>query len=86
MNDITETLSQRNDQYGDFVSQSRIAQSLKEAMRANGRFENLKPEQREALDHIAVKISRILNGNPDYADSWHDIAGYSRLVEARLTK
>lgn len=39
---------------------------------------------REALDMIAHKIGRILNGDHDYADSWDDIAGYARLVADRV--
>ena len=35
---------------------------------------------------IASKIARIVNGDPDYADNWHDIAGYARLVEKELEK
>lgn len=42
------------------------------------------PDQQEALDMIAHKLGRILNGDPDYADSWADIAGYARLVADRL--
>jgi uncharacterized protein DUF6378 len=84
--EIAETLTQRNAQYGDFAAQSAIAQTLKKVLRANGRFEKLKPDQREALDHIAIKISRILNGNADHWDSWHDIAGYSTLVANRIAK
>lgn len=30
---------------------------------------------------IADKIARILSGDPNYADSWHDIGGYAKLVE-----
>jgi hypothetical protein len=41
-------------------------------------------DQREALDMIAHKIGRILNGDPNYADSWVDIAGYAKLVADRL--
>jgi hypothetical protein len=41
-------------------------------------------DQREALDMIAHKIARIINGDPDYADSWVDIAGYATLVSERL--
>jgi hypothetical protein len=35
---------------------------------------------------IAHKIGRILNGDPNYADSWIDIAGYAQLVADRLTR
>lgn len=82
--DIQETLTQRNEQYGDFEAQSLIAQGFKRLMRANGRWGKLKANQQEAMDHIAVKMSRILNGNPDHHDSWHDIAGYAKLVADRL--
>ena len=30
---------------------------------------------------ILHKLARILNGDPNYVDSWHDIAGYAILVE-----
>jgi hypothetical protein len=44
----------------------------------------LADDQQEALDMICHKIGRIINGDPDYADSWHDIAGYAQLVADRL--
>ena len=40
----------------------------------------MKDYQREGLEMIAHKISRILNGDPNYDDSWVDIAGYAQLV------
>lgn len=45
---------------------------------------DLDPDQREALEMIAHKIARILNGDPNYADSWVDIAGYAKLIADRL--
>ena len=44
----------------------------------------LQPDQREALEMIMHKVGRIMNGDPDYADSWADIAGYAKLVTDRL--
>ena len=41
-------------------------------------------DQQEALEMIAHKLGRIANGDPDYADSWVDIAGYAKLVADRL--
>jgi hypothetical protein len=38
------------------------------------RFE---PVQREALDQIAVKLARILAGDPTCAEHWRDLAGYA---------
>lgn len=34
----------------------------------------------EALDMIAVKVSRIVTGDPTYLDNWDDIAGYAACV------
>ena len=42
--------------------------------------------QREALEMVAHKIGRILNGDPNYHDSWHDIVGYAKLVADRLQR
>lgn len=83
--DIDGTLKERGEQYGPFLVQAAIAQTLKRVMREHG-WARLKPDQKEALDHIQIKISRILNGNPDHVDSWHDIGGYAKLVEDRLRK
>jgi len=35
---------------------------------------------------ILHKIARILNGDPEYSDNWHDIAGYATLIEVALIK
>lgn len=47
---------------------------------------HLSPVQRQALTVIADKIARILSGDPNYNDNWHDIQGYAKLVEDRLPK
>lgn len=82
---ILGTLQQRGQRYGRFDAHAEITQLLKDVMRGHGANWNiLKPDQREALEMIAHKIGRILNGDPNYADSWHDIAGYAQLVENRI--
>jgi hypothetical protein len=47
-------------------------------------WKNLVSDQREALDMIVHKIGRIINGDPNYIDSWQDIIGYAQLVKDRL--
>ena len=79
-----EIIAERAKTYGDFVLQAQIAQTLKASMAASGNWAKMRPYQREALDMIAGKIARILNGNPMYRDSWEDIAGYARLVADNL--
>ena len=48
------------------------------------KWDALKPDQQEALEMMAAKVSRILIGDPDYADNWDDIAGFATLVANRL--
>ena len=76
----------REKTHGRFSTQSQTAQELKELMRGTQWWDTLQPHQREALELIATKISRILNGNPMWQDSWHDIAGYATLVANNLTE
>jgi hypothetical protein len=84
--DIDQTLNERGARYGTFTGHAEIAQRLKAVMRVYEakRGCDLDPDQREALEMIAHKIARILNGDPNYADSWVDIAGYAKLVADRL--
>lgn len=81
---IEETLKERGARYGVFAKHAEIAMALKRVMRREGRWEALVADQQQALDTIADKIARILNGDPNYHDNWHDICGYSKLVADRL--
>lgn len=78
---VNKTLKQRSKTYGDFGNLSVIANDLKLSMRASDGWVRLEPEYKEALDMIVHKIARIINGDPNHIDSWHDIAGYATLVE-----
>lgn len=86
MTSIDETLKERGARYGEFKSHADISQNLEDDMRATPGWQKLSCDQKEALKIIVHKIARILNGDPDYPDSWHDICGYAKLVEARLIK
>ena len=81
---IDATLAERGSRYGDFMGHATITDDIKQAMQRSKNWAKIAPDQREALDMVAHKIGRILNGDPDYVDSWHDICGYVRLVENRL--
>lgn len=92
-NSVESTLAERGSRYGDFTDHAEIAQDLQDAMRAhtnNGStvagWHKLSNVQRQALTVIADKIARILSGDPNYADNWHDLQGYAKLVEDRLPK
>lgn len=84
-NTIESTLRERGKRYGDFKTHADITQRLKDVMRDTPNWGSLSNDKKEALEMVAHKIGRILNGDPEYADSWHDIIGYSKLVEDTLT-
>ena len=77
---VAEVLSERGARYGKFSKHAEITQTLKRVMYSTPNWTLLSPAQKEALEMVAHKIGRILNGDPSYADSWVDIAGYSKLV------
>jgi len=81
-----EVLDERAKNYGPFKDMAAITQKLKEILHAAPTWKNMQADQQESLEMIVHKIARILNGKPDYADSWVDIAGYARLVSERLEK
>ncbi|MFZ2404544.1 MAG: hypothetical protein WAW41_05360 [Methylobacter sp.] len=96
---INDTLTERGLRYGPFDGHAAITQALKRVMVGDIKlmepdsstkhvpctnWRKLSPSQKEALEMIAHKIGRILNGDPNYSDSWHDIAGYAQLVEMEI--
>lgn len=83
--EINETLAERGSRYGKFTDHANITQNIKFIMQKTPKWDNLMPDQKESLEMIAHKIGRILNGDPNYDDSWRDIAGYAQLVTQRLT-
>ncbi len=83
-NNIDDILEQRGGRYGDFKVQAQITQDLKAVMRETPNWGKLSVDKKEALEMIAHKIGRVLNGDPEYKDSWTDIVGFSKLVERTL--
>jgi transposase len=83
---VDAVLAERGARYGNFLDHARITQRLKEVAHsfAAHHGKSFDVDQAEALDMIFHKIGRILNGDPNYADSWIDIAGYAKLVADRL--
>ena len=90
---VDNTLAERGARYGDFTDHAELAQELQDIMRG---FRKLGPQgqivnpwakldsvKRQALTVIADKIARILSGDPNYTDNWHDIQGYAKLAEDR---
>jgi len=81
---IQDILNGRGKRYGAFEGHAKIAQDLKDVMGCTEGWGRLNSSQREALEMIQHKVARILNGDPNYDDSWRDICGYSQLVLNQL--
>ncbi|MGU3659227.1 DUF6378 domain-containing protein [Methylobacterium fujisawaense] len=82
--DIKDILAQRQGTHGEFADNADIMQTLKDAVRARPGWDKLDATKREALDMILNKVGRIVTGNPEEPDHWHDIAGYATLARDRV--
>lgn len=79
-----EVLKERGSRYGKFFDQATIEQNIKRSFADSPNWSILKDDARSSLEMIATKISRILQGDPDYVDNWVDMAGYSQLIVNRI--
>jgi hypothetical protein len=83
---IDKTLADRENTYGYYGHTAALSQSIKEKLREHRKWLALTADKKEALEMIAHKMARIMEGDPAYRDNWHDIAGYATLVERTLPK
>ena len=80
--DTTDALlTDRQSTHGDFGDNARVSQSLKRIFRAELGWELLTDTEREAMDMIALKFSRILSGKSLERQHWEDVVGYAKLAE-----
>lgn len=90
MANIDETLEERGKRYGSYIEHAVVSQGIKELLynalkyNKNVDLDTLDDDIKETLEMIAHKLGRIVNGDPYYADSYIDIAGYAKLVGDRL--
>lgn len=84
MTSLKDTIAEREETHGNFTTHATISQRLKRVIQVEKNYNTLSFAQREALDMILHKVARILNGNPNHPDHWHDIAGYATLIEESL--
>lgn len=78
---IEATLLERGNRYGAWADNAAVSQSLKSWLKGHKKWHLLSGSHKEALEMIAQKIARILNGDANYKDNWHDISGYAKLGE-----
>ena len=44
----------------------------------------MSPDKKQSAEMIIYKLARIVTGDHGHKDSWHDIAGFARLIEQDL--
>jgi hypothetical protein len=76
----TALIQERGTTHGRFVDNARFAQALRAIWRQSPHWDVMPEEHREALDHMAGKLSRILSGQSRHEDHWADIGGYAELA------
>ena len=77
---IVDLLNERQQTHGSFQLNAAISQNLKQIMYHQPGYPHLTVIQREVLDMLCLKLSRILSGSGSHADHWKDIAGYATLA------
>ena len=84
VSDPKQTIIERPKTHGDFREVARIAQGTIDLWRSSKNWKSLSDSQREVLWMIAHKSARILSGDPNFTDHWHDICGYSMIIEKQI--
>ena len=84
MSDVDSTLNERGARYGNYSDVAGMTQQLMAIVESGANYEHLNAEQKTSLFMICNKIARAVNGDPNYIENWHDIAGYSTLIEKSL--
>lgn len=80
---VRQTLKTRQSQYGSFEDVATATQDLLKILEKTG-LKSLPSIHKEALHMICSKMVRIVNGDHNFIESWHDIAGYATLMENEL--
>jgi len=81
---VEEVLNTREKNYGPFRDVAKTTQSLKKIFYESKNWRHLSDAHKEALEMIANKIARMLNGNHKYMDNIVDIMGYAILLKVDI--
>jgi len=77
---IDAMLAERGTTYGEYPVGAKIAMDLFDVAQASPSYRKMTAAQQYAVFMILAKLSRALNGDPNYIDSWRDASSYARLV------
>uniref|UniRef100_A0AAU8KXV4 DUF6378 domain-containing protein n=2 Tax=unclassified bacterial viruses TaxID=12333 RepID=A0AAU8KXV4_9VIRU len=77
---VEGTLAERQKTYGCFEDVATVTEEIIKALKI-GNYDNMPNPHKMAMYMIASKMARLANGDHNHLDSWHDIGGYSKLIE-----
>lgn len=80
LSNVDLTLLERQSQYGCFEDVAFVTQGIIALLRKCN-YDNMPQPHQMALYMIASKMARLVNGDHNHIDGWHDIGGYSKLIE-----
>lgn len=84
---VEDTLETRGKIYGEFKNQIECVGKIVSAMIdcANANEIRIDMDIQAEWHYLAIKLARIA-ANPNYTDSYHDLAGYATLMERERVK
>lgn len=77
---VDSTLSERQASYGCFEDVAFVTENIIGVLKKCN-YDSMPHTHRMAMYMIASKMARLVNGDCNHVDSWHDIQGYAKLVE-----
>lgn len=69
-------LNQRGATHGNYMTMAASIQAIKDVLHRGSNWDKMHSGHKEALELIATKIGRIIEGDPGFEDHWVDGAGY----------
>ena len=72
--------AERQKTHGNFAENALISQNLKNVFHSLPGWQNLNNEQKEAVEMMCMKFSRIFSGKSDERQHWEDVEGYAHLA------
>ena len=72
-------INEREKTHGPYRDTAIWSQSLKDKFRSSPNWNKMNEQQKEAIEMIAMKLSRLLNGDHNFVDHLVDIGGYAEL-------
>ena len=77
-------IDQRAKTHGEYKNTAAWSQSLKDMFRGSPNWAKMNDGQKEAMEMIAVKLARLLNGDPNFANHPVDVGGYAELYASSI--